>query len=234
MTCKCILFDYGGTLDAPGEHWSHVLLRAWQAAGADIPSEEFRHAYVQAERALAKPGAVKASDTFLDLMRKKIALENSFLNHPYSPDICEAAANFCYTHARRNIQAVKPVLTQLSQEIPLGIVSNFYGNLPAVLADMGILSLFTNVTDSTLLGIRKPDPRIFLEAMRSIDPSLTPAQTLVVGDSIDKDILPASSAGFLTAHLPSVPWDPSAPSPVLPSDTIVLDSLRELTHLFTR
>ena len=228
---KAILFDYGGTLDTPGEHWSHVIRRAWITAGASIPDEEFRRVYVLGERALAAAGAVAADDTFLTLMRKKITLENSFLSTPCPAEICERAAAYCYNHAKSNIRAVRPVLEIIAAEIPIGIVSNFYGNLRAVLSDMDILDLFTAVIDSGRLGIRKPDPRIFLEAMRQVDPRLTPAETLVVGDSIDKDILPAHRAGFLTAHLPGSPWDPSAPQPQLPASTIILPSIQALTEI---
>ena len=231
MDCKAILFDYGGTLDTPGEHWSNVIRSQWIAAGADIALDEFRRVYVMAEKALAVAGTVTPDDTFLTLMRKKITLENSFLASPFPADLCETAAVGCYTYARRNIQAVKPVLERLAATIPIGLVSNFYGNLHTVVADMGIAHLFAAVTDSGCLGIRKPDPRIFIEAMRQLNPLLTPSETLVVGDSIDKDILPAHKAGFLTAHLPGAPWAPSSPRPALPASTIIISSIASLTEM---
>ena len=30
---KGIIFDYGGTLDTGGDHWSEVIWDAWQKAG---------------------------------------------------------------------------------------------------------------------------------------------------------------------------------------------------------
>ncbi|MDE5675782.1 MAG: hypothetical protein K2I44_10640 [Muribaculaceae bacterium] len=30
---KGIIFDYGGTLDTGGDHWSEVIWKAWQEAG---------------------------------------------------------------------------------------------------------------------------------------------------------------------------------------------------------
>lgn len=225
---RCILFDYGGTLDAPGEHWSHLISRAWTAAGADIPHEEFRRVYVLAERALATAGAVGADDNFLSLMRKKIALENTFLSPPFPAGICEHVAADCYHIARRNIQEVKPILEHIAAEVPVGIVSNFYGNLRAVLADMDILNIFSAVTDSGEAGMRKPDRRIFTEALCRIDPRLTPSEALMVGDSIDKDIIPAHSLGFKTALLPGIPWDPASPQPRLPAETIQISSIAEI------
>ncbi|MDE6377571.1 MAG: HAD family hydrolase [Duncaniella sp.] len=231
LPAKCLLFDYGGTLDTPGEHWSTVIARAWAQEGIELPREAFRHAYVEAERALAADGAVGTDDTFGEMMEKKIAIENTALGSIADADTCRRVAQRCYEYARSNLMQVRPTLESLASKVPLGIVSNFYGNLRAVLADMGVAHLFSAITDSGEAGVRKPDPRIFLEALRRVDPSLTPAETLVVGDSIDKDILPAHSAGFLTAHLPGIPWNPEAPQPPLPADTAVISSIADLLHI---
>ena len=47
---KAIIFDYGGTLDTGGVHWSDVIYGAWRSAGLDISREDFNDAYVSAER----------------------------------------------------------------------------------------------------------------------------------------------------------------------------------------
>ena len=228
---RCILFDYGGTLDTPGEHWSNVIEKAWLAEGISIDHYDFRRAYVEAERALGIKSTVGKNDTFLDLMIKKIKLENRALGTIVDMDTCHRVATHCYLVARNNISGVKPVLERLAEEIPLGIVSNFYGNLRAVLSDMGVGHIFRGVTDSGETGIRKPDPRIFLKALRNTSYKINPENTLVVGDSIDKDIIPAHNAGFMTAHLPGTPWDISAPQATLPNGTKIIHSIAELTEL---
>lgn len=228
---RCILFDYGGTLDTPGEHWSNVIEKAWLDEGVTVGHDDFRPAYVEAERALGIKGAVDKDDTFLEMMVKKIELENRALGTVADRETCRRVARRCYEYARQNISRITPALESLAARLPLGIVSNFYSNLCSVLADMGVAHLFTAVTDSGEAGIRKPDPRIFLEAMRRISPDLTPGETLVTGDSIDKDILPAHSAGFMTAHLPGTPWDTATPQTPLPTSTRVISSISELHEL---
>lgn len=198
---KCLLFDYGGTLDSPAEHWSEVIRRAWRAEGVDFDPEDFYPIYVKAEKTLAHPGEVAPSDTFLDLMRKKISIENSYAAIQVPDTVCLRVAQRCYDYARANIAANRPILVKLSRRLPLGIVSNFYGNLRAVLADMEILNIFAAVADSGLLPWRKPDPRIWLEGLHMTGSGITPGETLVTGDRMDKDILPALSAGFRTAWL---------------------------------
>ena len=51
---KGIIFDYGGTIDSRGVHWSEVIWQGYVDAKVDVSKEEFRQSYVMAERELAK------------------------------------------------------------------------------------------------------------------------------------------------------------------------------------
>ena len=53
---KGIIFDYGGTIDSRGVHWSEIIWDGYRAAGIDIDKETFRQAYVHAERELHRAG----------------------------------------------------------------------------------------------------------------------------------------------------------------------------------
>ena len=76
---KGIIFDYGGTLDSRGVHWSEVLWQGYLEAGVPIDKETFHNAYVEGERALARERIILPQDDFLTLLRKKVALEISHL-----------------------------------------------------------------------------------------------------------------------------------------------------------
>lgn len=88
---KGIIFDYGGTLDTRGDHWSEVLWKGYEHFGLGVGADEdvkpgvtidklsFRDAYVYAERALAVNPIVTPSFHFVDILREKLLLELSFL-----------------------------------------------------------------------------------------------------------------------------------------------------------
>lgn len=92
LDVKGIIFDYGGTLDTRGDHWSEVLWQGYEhfgiGVGADEEVEEgvsidktsFRDAYVYGERALAVNPLVKSEHHFVDILRTKIQLQLSFLS----------------------------------------------------------------------------------------------------------------------------------------------------------
>ena len=94
-----IIFDYGGTLDSRGDHWSEVIWRAYVSERAEVTRKAFREAYVHAERALEREQCIGPQDTFLEVMRKKIGLQLDYLDI-YTPELHEAIGRRCYDSAR--------------------------------------------------------------------------------------------------------------------------------------
>ncbi len=201
-----IIFDYGGTIDSEGDHWSEVIFDAYLSCGFNIPYPDFRRAYIEGERHLARNALVKPSDNFLQVLSLKIARQFEVLN--LEPHGVEAVAQAAESVARRCVSNARPILEAFAARYPLALVSNFYGNIEAVLTNYGIRHLFSAVIESAVVGIRKPDPQIFALGCQAL--GLQPSQVLVVGDSIDKDIIPAASLGCPTATILGRQWRASA------------------------
>ena len=205
---KGIIFDYGGTLDSRGVHWSEVLWQGYQAAGVPIDKETFRKAYVEGERALARERIILPQDNFHTLLRKKVALEISYL--PEQPDQgtrdkwVDQIAAFCDQAARTCIDEARPMLEQLHEHYPMMLVSNFYGNIDEVLRDYGIRHLFKGIIESAVVGVRKPNPTLFRLGVDALE--LEPSEVLVVGDSLRKDIEPAEQLGCQVLWLKGKGW----------------------------
>ena len=205
---KGIIFDYGGTLDSRGVHWSEVLWQGYQLAGVPIDKETFRTAYVEGERALARERIILPQDNFHTLLLKKVALEISYL--PEQPDavtrdnwINEIAAH-CDKAARSCINEARPMLEGLHEHYPMMLVSNFYGNIDEVLRDYGIRHLFKGIIESAVVGVRKPNPTLFRLGVDALE--LEPHEVLVVGDSLRKDIEPAEKLGCHVLWLKGKGW----------------------------
>ena len=91
LDIKGIIFDYGGTLDTRGDHWSEVLWQGYEHFGIGVAADEevepgvsihkqaFRDAYVYGERALAVNPTVTPDFHFEDILREKLILELNFL-----------------------------------------------------------------------------------------------------------------------------------------------------------
>lgn len=227
-----ILFDYGATLDTGGTHWYHIFARQLLAACPTLSDAAMREAYVYAERTVAQSHGIADSDDFLCTLRAKVALQCQYLEaHGLCPAgtlHAETAAQACYATARSHTQQAAHTLQQLQAAgYTLGLVSNFYGNLHAVLADFALLPYFSSVTESATEHLYKPDPRLWQTALTRLH--VPAAHALAVGDSYPKDIVPAHAIGCHTAWLRGQGWNP--PPAQTPAADHILSSLAELPRL---
>jgi putative hydrolase of the HAD superfamily len=102
--------------------------------------------------------------------------------------------------------------------VHVAVVSNSEGMLERVFAQLGILAAVDLVVDSGVVGIEKPDPRIFHVALERF--AVPPDRALHLGDNFSTDVLGARAAGIRVAlvdpfgHLdgrhPDVPRVPGA------------------------
>lgn len=233
---KTFLFDYGGTLDTAATHWFYVFQAAYKANGYNVAEAQLRQAYVTGERALAKERIILPTDNFLMLLNKKVNIQLQHLvqvQHALSFDTpkqqeqaVKQIATYCDNFARQNVQSSAQVLQQLKQHHKLIMVSNFYGNLHTVLQDYGILQYFETIVESSVVGVRKPDPAIW---QLGVDLSGTSASNCIaVGDSYNKDIVPSASIGCQTIWFKGREWedknyDETLPNKIISSLTQVLD-----------
>ena len=211
MKIKGIIFDYGGTLDTGGDHWSHVIRDGWNQAGVVADEALFREAYVYAEQELERTLHILPNHNFGDLLDIKMQIELQYLAQTgnFPPAMVEEKAKeiaaYCYKVAKENVAQSKTVLEELSKKYPLVLVSNFYGNIETVLKDFGIIECFKKVVESAKVGVRKPDPAIFELGVKAL--GMKPEEVLVVGDSLKNDIEPAKKLGCQTLLLEGKGWD---------------------------
>ncbi len=91
----------------------------------------------------------------------------------------------------------REVLEELQKRgYTLGIISNLIGTreIPEWLEAEGLAPYFKAVVLSSVLGIRKPDPAIYLEATRIV--GVEPSRCVYVGDNLKRDVTGTRAAGF--------------------------------------
>ena len=213
-----LLFDFGGTLDTVGCHWGKFLWYAYKRNGIPVTEEQFREAYVHAERTLGKQPIIRSHDTFLSMLTSKLKLEFEYLvgcgwlvaDKVEAERMQRILLNDIYDKVKTNIAESKKVLSDLKKHYRIGLVTNFYGNMSVVLEEFGLSSYFETITESAVVGVRKPDSQIFNLAVKSLDEK--PENVIVIGDSYTKDILPAHELGCHALWLKGEGWTLEEPA----------------------
>lgn len=232
---KAIIFDYGGTLDTDADHWAHILWQGFCAASIPVSEDHFREAYVFAERHLARHRVILPEDNFHTLLYKKVDVETGELVRQgyWTPTEAERlagvreVADYCNDYVVHHLKSVRPVLERLKARYRLVLVSNFYGNIETILRDYRLDGYFSAVIESAVVGVRKPDPAIYRLGVEAT--GFPASEVMVVGDSYDKDVVPARQVGCRTVWLKGRPWKPEEVDESLPDH--IITSLPQLLDI---
>lgn len=104
---------------------------------------------------------------------------------------------------------VAPALERLRDRgLGLGVVSNFDGRLPGILAGLGLRDRFDTIVWSSMAGAAKPAPEIFELAARRL--GIDVVEISHVGDDLAADVAGARAAGAGAIHLDRSGTSPDA------------------------
>jgi len=224
--CKAILFDFGGTLDSDGEHWLDRFYELYEEANIDLPREEIKRVFYRAGELCCKDPQVLHLG-LRPLMSYHVHLQFSALQLTDTLKKQIMVDRFC-SRTEIVLQRNERLLSRLKHFFRLGVVSNFYGNVTAVCREAGLAKSLDVILDSTRIGISKPDPGIFRLAMDEL--GVEPAEAIFVGDSYDRDMLPARRLAMKTIWMKGPhPRLPEKPEPV----DAVISSLTELEFMLS-
>lgn len=231
---RVILFDFGGTLDTNGVHWSvkyyEILKRLFPSLDFKIYSEVF----IKADEILQKY-AVNINN-YYELLAKQFSLQCDLLNQKLKLQInhrqYETMLKEIYTDVQNNINSARKIIKSLRRNYKIGIVSNFYGNLQVICNNLKLSNLLDIVVDSAKVGYSKPDPEIFLFALKNFNSS--PEKCIIVGDSYERDIKPSKQIGCTTVWLKGRSWKEECEFGYADFVITTLSEIKEILNLKTK
>ncbi len=191
-----VLFDAGGTLVHLDYFFLHKELRQ---AGIRVTRRAVRRAEYAAKIAVDRRVLGSARDT--DETRRQpyfaALLDQLGVDTPTAAQLLQ---RFEAAHIQDNLWRVMlPSTPRILRELrdrglTLGVVSNADGRIAAILRQCGIEQFFQVMIDSHLVGVEKPDPRIFHLALARAQ--ARPEQAIFIGDIYGVDVLGAERAGI--------------------------------------
>lgn len=196
MSIELITFDLDDTLwdTAPVIVSAEAVLRDWLARHAPkLGGVEVEHLFAIRQRLVdAEPGLKHRISALRRLVLLHALREAGY---PEAEAVPLAEKSFeVFLHARHQIEVfpeVLPALDQLGQRYTLGVVTN--GN--ADVRRLGLADRFGFALCAEDLGIGKPDPALFNEALKRAG-GVAASAAVHVGDHPGDDIFGAQQAGF--------------------------------------
>jgi putative hydrolase of the HAD superfamily len=189
-SARAILFDFGGTLDADGVPWKDRFFRLLGEEGAPISRERFEPAFYGACDRLE--GTIGEDAGFRELVGRVASGLAERLGE--DPERLRRVGNRFAEDALAQLSESAALLSRLSERYRLGIVSNFYGNLGSVCREVGLAPSIGVAIDSTVVGCKKPDARIFRAALDALGAAA--GEAVFVGDSPSRDMAGARALGM--------------------------------------
>jgi len=212
MQLKAVIFDLGDTLILT-DKWNYdkclkKLLKS--LLHDDVISstsfEEFKHFYFEVRRQMYLESEQSLRE--VDFRLRVIETVKKF-NHNFNQEnsiITRAVEAFldAFIEDVRMEDYVPLLLTELKEKYKLGLVSNFaYApGLWKMLHRFNLARFFDAIVISGELGVRKPHPLIFEEALRTL--GIEAVNAVFVGDSLKADIHGAKKVGLKTILLENV------------------------------
>lgn len=193
MPVRAVLFDVGGPIDMEVDHERLIDALIRDAVVREgLPVDDDR--YEAANRSAIESFAPDAYAAIAWHLCQHDASATAHVIQRLHESGEERSA------ARGGIElrpGIADVLQRLhGRGLRLGLAANQPAHIIAELDRHGIGRLFTHREVSGHHGYRKPDVRLFLRALDDLD--VTPAETIMVGDRIDNDIVPARLLGMRT------------------------------------
>ncbi len=212
MRFKAIIFDFGDTLILT-DQWDYdkclsSLLKSLQDdnVATSIPYDEFKRVYFEVRNEMY----VDAESSLKEVIfQQRIAetLRRFSHNTDYDSSIILRAAEAFTDNLMEDLRMeyyVPTLLSQLKKSYKLGLVSNFaYApGLRKILAHFSLTKFFDVIMISGELGVRKPHPKIFEEALDKL--GVAAEESVFVGDSLKADINGAKKLGSRTVLVENV------------------------------
>lgn len=127
--------------------------------------------------------------------RFRDALKHFEIDHPELAHSMEVAYIDRSPHKTNLFPGAQEVLDYLKAKYSLHIITNGFSEVQDVkLSKSGLKPFFNSVITSEEVGVNKPDPKIFLHALKSADAKRN--RSVMIGDSLEADIRGARRVGM--------------------------------------
>jgi len=197
MPLRAVLFDAGNTVMLVNYT---VVAQALAEEGFDVEEDRVREAEYRARVRLDPILARRNSTEAPEIFRTYIRFVCEGLEVEWGAATERAFQRIAEYNREHNLwnqpnPQARGVLERLqSRDLAVGMISNSDGSIERMITEQGLAPYFRFVLDSYVVGVEKPDPRIFEMALERA--GVGPAEAIYVGDLYSIDVVGSRAAGL--------------------------------------
>ena len=210
MRPQAVTFDIGGNIYSD-DVFKRSIHGALAELAGEIDGQEFERVYVDHLKSQSGSLRSKLCIAFLGSLDKKDEL------------MAKATQRWLFTESDLYLDAKSCIEEIRETGAKIGIVANQARTSLDALKRDEIAPLVDFFGISAIVGLEKPDPKIFQLALKELGTS--PERTVHIGNRLDTDVLPAQGLGMRTAWILRGEANPSPTDSDLKTPDIVLASL---------
>jgi len=190
VSLRAVIFDLFGTLvdNWPVEKLNRMHARVAEVVGA--PGEAFALLWMRSFEARTR-GDYPTSEAYLEIACGALGVSPT-------PDQLAAAARLRLDIARETFtvreDAVETLTALKARGLKLGMISDCAWETPVVWGETALAPLFDEAVFSSVVRMKKPDPRIYLLACERL--GVRPEECLYVGDGGSRELSGAAAVGM--------------------------------------
>ncbi len=193
-----LLFDAGGTLLFPKFDWIASLLTSKGIKVSPLKIfEEFSRLNHEIDVALRDGKKVWDNGDFVRRWLVKLSIPRQIMNEMVQTLINEERERGLWAYTFQHVKGTLEKLKEMGYS--MSVISNSDGRVEKMMNEVGIAKYFDRIYDSYIVGVSKPDVRIYKLALEKL--SLKPNDALFVGDMFYIDVLGANSCDIPALHL---------------------------------
>ncbi len=204
-----MLFDAGGIFVIPDPHVLAPLLAYY---GATTNLDAYHRAHYAGMAAKSRAGSPESDWSVYNA--EYVASVGVPEHDQEEAAIVLGRTRNAYTWRHPLRESVDALRALHERGVPIGVVSNATGQIESVLARSGVCQVGEGsgvpvrvVVDSHVVGVAKPDPKIFDYGL-AVLPGIDRSKVAYVGDSVTMDVEGSRNAGLLPVLLD--PYDDHA------------------------
>ena len=221
---KVIFFDVGCTLDVPASGDWMMTGKFLELAGARMKQRsetEIRKAAEAGLRFLTENHLVKTVDGEIRQFFRYYSILSDQLGLGLTETECEQIAGDRACNMKNYIPypGITEVLAALSRTHRLGIISDTWPSIEQQLEYIGVSRYLSFCTFSCYVGVFKPDPKIYLDALEKS--GVSAEETVFIDDSV-RNLQGAAELGILPILIAA------NPGADVETDYLKIHDLREL------